>query len=287
MTGRFWSPDPKGKDAADPSNATSWNLYTYVNGDPVNFSDPTGEDSQCGPNGTWMGEGCYVTGGAGPGSISTNTSTIGQTSYNLNVGEANYIAQTVVPGYLSSALSTAPSLQSFSGVSGAPATWTICYGCDANGNVPTSVLSSIASALLAGPQMFYSGFVNALLNDQTGTGALQVAGSLLPAAAGGAATGLLSTLPATTGSTLIVGQTPVIGGLAYTSQYAGTSGYNVLSVSSSVYTFAGSNVPWLNAGIASGQSFLVGVGGPGTAAETEYLEGAGFSKIGSFLVPKP
>ena len=62
--GRFWSPDPKGKDATDPNNPTSWNLYTYVNGDPVNFSDPTGEDPQCGPGGTWMGEGCYVTGGA-------------------------------------------------------------------------------------------------------------------------------------------------------------------------------------------------------------------------------
>lgn len=39
--GRFWSPDPT-MDNVDYSNSTSWNLYTYVNGDPVNSQDPDG-----------------------------------------------------------------------------------------------------------------------------------------------------------------------------------------------------------------------------------------------------
>jgi RHS repeat-associated protein len=41
--GRFMTPDPSG--AADPTNPTSWNMYMYANGDPVNFNDPTGLDS--------------------------------------------------------------------------------------------------------------------------------------------------------------------------------------------------------------------------------------------------
>jgi RHS repeat-associated protein len=57
--GRFWSPDPGGMKTAHPANATSWNRYAYLNGDPVNSSDPSGLDGVCGPNGTWMGEGCY------------------------------------------------------------------------------------------------------------------------------------------------------------------------------------------------------------------------------------
>ena len=48
---------------AHPSNPTSWNRYAYVNGELVNNSDPSGLDGVCGPNGTWMGEGCYNYGG--------------------------------------------------------------------------------------------------------------------------------------------------------------------------------------------------------------------------------
>jgi hypothetical protein len=48
---------------AHPSNPTSWNRYAYVNGEPVNSSDPSGLDGVCGPNGTWTGEGCYNYGG--------------------------------------------------------------------------------------------------------------------------------------------------------------------------------------------------------------------------------
>jgi hypothetical protein len=51
---RFYTPDPKGMRAAKLSNPTSWNMYAYVNGDPVNFNDPRGRDlcttdSGCGP----------------------------------------------------------------------------------------------------------------------------------------------------------------------------------------------------------------------------------------------
>src|SRR5208283_5049680 len=40
--GRFWSPDPAGIKTADPRNPTSWNMYAYAGGDPVNWRDPTG-----------------------------------------------------------------------------------------------------------------------------------------------------------------------------------------------------------------------------------------------------
>jgi RHS repeat-associated protein len=58
-TGSFFTADPGGIKTAHPGNPTSWNRYLYVNGDPVNSSDPSGLDGVCGPYGTWMGEGCY------------------------------------------------------------------------------------------------------------------------------------------------------------------------------------------------------------------------------------
>jgi RHS repeat-associated protein len=63
-TGRFFTVDPGGITTAHPGNPTSWNRYAYVNGDPVNFGDPTGEDP-CGPNQTWDGEGCIDGGDTG------------------------------------------------------------------------------------------------------------------------------------------------------------------------------------------------------------------------------
>ena len=40
--GRFVTPDPSGLRSVDSSDPTSWNLYAYVNGDPINSSDPSG-----------------------------------------------------------------------------------------------------------------------------------------------------------------------------------------------------------------------------------------------------
>jgi YD repeat-containing protein len=40
--GRFNTPDPSGIGAVNLQNPTSWNMYTYVTGDPVNLNDPTG-----------------------------------------------------------------------------------------------------------------------------------------------------------------------------------------------------------------------------------------------------
>jgi RHS repeat-associated protein len=42
QAGSFWTPDPGGIAAADPSNPLSWNRYAYAYGDPINMFDPTG-----------------------------------------------------------------------------------------------------------------------------------------------------------------------------------------------------------------------------------------------------
>jgi RHS repeat-associated protein len=42
--GRFNSADPLGMNAASPANPGSWNGYSYVGGDPTNFTDETGLD---------------------------------------------------------------------------------------------------------------------------------------------------------------------------------------------------------------------------------------------------
>src|SRR6266516_1195087 len=44
-TGRFNVPDPMGSRGADSGNSASWNQYAYVNGDPVNSTDPGGTRS--------------------------------------------------------------------------------------------------------------------------------------------------------------------------------------------------------------------------------------------------
>src|SRR6185437_5893953 len=40
--GRWWTPDPGGLTGVDPSNPQSWNRYAYVNGTPLNSTDPLG-----------------------------------------------------------------------------------------------------------------------------------------------------------------------------------------------------------------------------------------------------
>ena len=55
-TGRFMTPDPymaTASGAADPTNPGSWNRYAYVNGDPINYFDPTGTIAYC-----VTGDGC-------------------------------------------------------------------------------------------------------------------------------------------------------------------------------------------------------------------------------------
>ncbi|MGO9241248.1 MAG: RHS repeat-associated core domain-containing protein [Bryobacteraceae bacterium] len=69
IEGRWISPDPAGLAAVDPTLPQTWNRYAYVANDPLNFVDPFGLDGVCGPNGTWMGEGCYTYNGNGSGSM--------------------------------------------------------------------------------------------------------------------------------------------------------------------------------------------------------------------------
>jgi uncharacterized protein RhaS with RHS repeats len=40
--GRFISPDPSGLEYADPSNPQSFNLYSYVQNNPLRNIDPSG-----------------------------------------------------------------------------------------------------------------------------------------------------------------------------------------------------------------------------------------------------
>jgi hypothetical protein len=42
--GRFMSLDPSGLYYADPSNPQSFNLYSYVQNNPLRNTDPTGEE---------------------------------------------------------------------------------------------------------------------------------------------------------------------------------------------------------------------------------------------------
>ncbi len=43
-TGRFGTADPMGIVSASPVDPNSWNRYTYVQGDPINFHDPGGQN---------------------------------------------------------------------------------------------------------------------------------------------------------------------------------------------------------------------------------------------------
>ena len=63
VQGRWWTPDPAGLAAVDPNNPQSWNRYAYVNGTPLNSTDPLG---LCHTAIAQNGATVYVTDAAGP-----------------------------------------------------------------------------------------------------------------------------------------------------------------------------------------------------------------------------
>jgi len=57
--GRWLSPDPAGFAAADPSNPQSWNRYSYVMNDPMDYVDPSGLH-QCPNDQSWGAQLCRM-----------------------------------------------------------------------------------------------------------------------------------------------------------------------------------------------------------------------------------
>ena len=98
-------------------------------------------------------------------------------------GEANYVAGTVVPAYVQSALNNNPVITESPLPPGAISA-TITYGQDQQN-------SALLSAVLALPEMFYSGFINLLLNDDP-KGALESAASIARALGPGEVMDLLA-----------------------------------------------------------------------------------------------
>jgi RHS repeat-associated protein len=94
--GRFMSPDPYQATAtspSDPRTPQSWNRYAYVQGDPVNYNDPTGQ-LICDPdymifcNGDGDG---IVSGNCDPSQASCNSPCGVQTAALPGVGPCSYL----------------------------------------------------------------------------------------------------------------------------------------------------------------------------------------------------
>jgi RHS repeat-associated protein len=79
------------EDSGDPSNPQSWNRYAYVEGDPVNFYDPTGEVKNC-PPGTHVENGFCV---ADPNS---NTNKLPTSNKQTPRGSTTGITTVWIPG---------------------------------------------------------------------------------------------------------------------------------------------------------------------------------------------
>ena len=293
--GRFMSPDP-GNAGADPTNPQGWNGYAYVLNNPLNMVDPSGASSCNIFNVTYEGSGTLPSTDASapsagnPYQVSNSAGQLVNTGFgpgspDLAAGEASYVQQVVVPGYLSGIGSKYPSLVQFFPAAGSSST-TIYYGA---AEIAKISAESVGQSSCAEDW------------DSCGLAILGELGRRVPAmeksvgvfagASVAAGAGIGAALVAT-GSTaigsgsILAGQTPVLGGLRFTGQYAGASGYATFSVPSSAYSW-GLNVTWLQSQILTGQTFLLGAGRAGTAAEVAYLtgKGVGYVPIGPFLVP--
>jgi len=118
------SVDP-GNAGADVTDPQTWNGYGYVLGNPLGLVDPSG----------MSGEYSGIQGGPGYCPPSQATCPTGQppvggsqqTPSEINVGEAWYVNNVVVPGYLSGIPNRYPGLVQFSAAPGSTST-TIYYG---------------------------------------------------------------------------------------------------------------------------------------------------------------
>jgi RHS repeat-associated protein len=90
--GRFITPDPY-RGSGKPRNPQSWNRYAYTRGDPVNRTDPTGEDDGDEGNG---GANCVIGGLSWPMSFCEDF----MGSMSIGESKAAAVQQTVIRMWL-------------------------------------------------------------------------------------------------------------------------------------------------------------------------------------------
>jgi RHS repeat-associated protein len=300
--GRFTSPDPHNAGAA-VRNPQSWNAYAYVLGNPLNSVDPTGLDcySRSGPqahdSGSCSGNygppeygGVSIDGGAafsaglfGSGSnAGGGESAVGCPANGCSgfINGQPFSAYADASGSLYAVITSAFLSLNCTGESngGEPENYQCAWGKQSTWFVQN------------GTETAYFGGVQQLFNANRQTWASTATdGNVLAAATAVVAAAPIALDVASVGmyggsQGLLAGETPVLGGLSFTGQYAGAAGYTTFSVPSSIYSWS-LNAAWLQSQILTGQSFLLGAGAFGTAAEVGYLLGKGFSAVGPFLVP--
>jgi RHS repeat-associated protein len=108
--GRFWTPDPSGLKAADSNNPSTWNMYSYTHGDPVNRHDQTGTDDFTGTDDSGLCELDWYLDGTAPLWCSSpiagcGSVTIGEMQLNPVVGTA---CLAILPPILLAAQQAAP-----------------------------------------------------------------------------------------------------------------------------------------------------------------------------------